>query len=56
MQLIHPVQHIRLTHISKIDEHQAPSHHANQLVGEPKTYATLQDTGITRDDYQQFCR
>ena len=52
MQLIHPVQHTRSTDISN----QAPSHYANQLGGEPKTYATLQDTGITRDDYQQLSR
>ena len=55
MQLILSSQSTRVKQMNQTDfVSQPPSNYANQLVVEPKNYATLQSIDLSRGEYQQL--
>ena len=55
MQSILPSQSARIKQMNQADfVSHPPSNYANQLVVEPKSYATLQGTDLSRGEYQQL--
>ena len=54
MQSILPSQSTRVKQMNQPDFTHPTSNYANQLVTEPKSYATLQGIEMSRGDYQQL--
>ena len=55
MQSILPSQSARVKWMNQADSvSHPPSNYANQLVAEPKSYATLQGIDLSRGEYQQL--
>ena len=55
MQSILPSQSARVKQMNQaVSVSHPPSNYANQLVAEPKSYATLQDVDRSRGEYQQL--
>ena len=57
MQSILPSQFSRVKQINQADFVSHPlSNYANQLVAEPKSYATLQDIDLSRGEYHHLSK